>query len=113
MTPAESGAADYLVKPFSPTKLVARVRAALRRREAPEPLAVGDLAVDYERRRVTVRGEAVELTATEYELVRVLSLDAGRVVTFETLLRRAWPKRKNANANLVRNFVQEPAPQAR
>jgi DNA-binding response OmpR family regulator/signal transduction histidine kinase len=102
----ESGAADYLVKPFSPTELVARVRAALRRREAPEPFAVGDLAVDYERRRVTVRGEAVELTATEYELVRLLSLDAGRVVTFETLLRRVWPKREKADANLVRNFVK-------
>ena len=102
----ESGAADYLVKPFSPTELVARVRAALRRREAPEPFAVGDLAVDYERRRVTVAGEAVELTATEYELVRLLSLDAGRVVTFETLLRRVWPKREQADANLVRNFVK-------
>ncbi|MCY3845380.1 MAG: response regulator [Acidobacteria bacterium] len=102
----ESGAADYLVKPFSPTELVARVRAALRRREAPEPFAVGDLAVDYERRRVTVAGEAVELTATEYELVRLLSLDAGRVVTFETLLRRVWPKRENADANRVRNFVK-------
>ena len=102
----ESGAADYLVKPFSPTELVARVRAALRRREAPAPFAVGDLAVDYERRRVTVRGEALDLTATEYELVRVLSLDAGRVVTFETLLRRVWAKRENADANLVRNFVK-------
>ena len=102
----ESGAADYLVKPFSPTELVARVRAALRRREAPEPFAVGGLAVDYERRRVTVAGEAVELTAREYELVRLLSLDAGRVVTFETLLRRVWPKRENADANLVRNFVK-------
>ena len=102
----ESGAADYLVKPFSPTELVARVRAALRRREAPEPFAVGDLSVDYERRRVTVGGEAVELTATEYELMRVLSLDAGRVVTFETLLRRVWPRSENADANRVRNFVK-------
>ena len=102
----ESGTADYLVKPFSPTELVARVRAALRRREAPEPFAVGDLAVDYERRRVTVGDVPVELTATEYELVRLLSLDAGRVVTFETLLRRIWPKRENADANLVRNFVK-------
>ena len=82
------------------------MRAALRRREAPEPFAAGDLAVDYERRRVTVGGVAVELTATEYELVRLLSLDAGRVVTFETLLRRVWPKRENADANPVRNVVK-------
>ena len=102
----KSGAADYLVKPFSPTELVARVRATFRRSEAPEPFAVGDLAVEYERRRVTAGGVPVELTAREYELVRVLSLDAGRVMTFETLLRRVWPKRENADANLVRNFVK-------
>ena len=102
----ESGAADYIVKPFSPTELVARIRAALRRREEPEPFAVGDLAIDYEHRRVTVGGEPLELTVTEYELLRVLSLDAGRVVTFETLLRLVWGKDEKANANLVRNFVR-------
>ena len=73
----ESGAADYLVKPFSPTELVARIRAALRRREAPEPFAVGDLAIDYEQRRVMVGGEPLELTLIEYELLRVLSPRGG------------------------------------
>ena len=102
----ESGAADYLVKPFSPTELVARVRAALRRREEPEPFVVGELAIDYGQRRVTIGGEVVELTATEFELLRVLSLAAGRVVTFETLLRRVWAKRESAGANLVRIFVR-------
>ena len=102
----ESGAADYIVKPFSATELVARVRAALRRRNEPEPFVVGDLAIDYGQRRVEVDGRAVDLTATEYELLRVLSLDAGRVVTFETLLRRVWAKRENADANLVRIFVR-------
>ncbi len=102
----ESGAADYIVKPFSATELVARVRAALRRHEAPEPFVLGEIAIDYEQRRVTVGGEAVELTATEYELLRVLSLDAGRVVDFDTLLRRVWAKRDNADANLVRIFVR-------
>ena len=67
---------------------------------------VGELAIDYGHRRVTVGGEAVDLTATEYELLRVLSLDAGRVVTFETLLRRVWAKPESAGANLVRNFVR-------
>ena len=54
----------------------------------------------------TLTGVLVDLTATEYELLRVLSLDAGRVVTFETLLRRVWAKRENADANLVRIFVR-------
>ena len=102
----ESGAADYIVKPFSPTELVARVRAALRRHAGPEPFVLGQLAIDYERRQVTVGGEGVDLTATEYELLRVLSYDAGRVVTFETLLRRVWTKRDSADANLVRIFVR-------
>ena len=102
----ESGAADHFVKPFAPTELVARVQAALRRRDAPEPFVLGRLATDYEQRRVTVRGTAVEFTATEYELLRALSLDAGRVVTFDTLLRRVWAKRENANANLVSILVR-------
>ena len=102
----ESGAADYIAKPFSPTELVARVRAALRRHAEPEPFVLGEIAIDYAQRRVTVGGEAVDLTATEYELLRVLSLDAGRVVTFERLLRRVWAKRDSADANLVRIFVR-------
>ena len=67
---------------------------------------VGELAIDYGHRRVTVGGEAVDLSATEYELLRVLSLDAGRVVTFETLLRRVWAKSDRDGANLVRNCVR-------
>ena len=102
----EAGAADYIAKPFSPTELVARVRAALRRHAEPAPFVIGEIAIDYAQRRVTVGGEAIDLTATEYELLRVLSLDAGRVVTFETLLRRVWAKRENADANLVRIFVR-------
>ena len=67
---------------------------------------LGEIAIDYEQRRVTVGGEAVELTATEYELLRVLSLEAGRVVTFDTLLRRIWARSENPDANLVRIFVR-------
>ena len=55
---------------------------------------------------MTVGGAAVDLTATEYELLRVLALEAGRVVTFDTLLRRVWSKRENPDANLVRIFVR-------
>ena len=101
----DAGADDYIVKPFSPTELVARIRAALRRRADPVPIVLGDLAIDYDRRRVTVAGRAVELTATEYELLRVLSQGAGRVLTHDTLLRRVWNGR-TANPKIVRAYVQ-------
>ena len=102
----DAGAVDYIVKPFSPTELVARVRAALRRHDEPEPFVVGELVIDFERRLVSVGGEPVELTATEYKVLRVLALDAGRVVTHDTLLRRAWEERDDADSNLVRIFVR-------
>ena len=66
---------------------------------------LGDLAIRYDSRDVTVRGETVELTATEYELLRLLSVNAGRVVSFDTLLRRIWEGRERADANLVRIAV--------
>ena len=103
----EAGAADYIVKPFSPTELTARIRAALRRRADPEPFVLGELAIDYDRRRVTVAGREVELTATEYELLRALSLNAGRVTTSETLLDRVWAGRGNGDTKVVRAFVKQ------
>ena len=102
----ELGADDYIVKPFSPTELVARIRAALRRRREPETFVLGELAIQYERRLVTVGGAEVDLTATEYELLRVLSVNAGRVVHHDTILRQVWDGREGADANLVRIFVR-------
>ena len=102
----ELGADDYIVKPFSPTELVARIRAVLRRHRDPESFVLGDLAIEYERRAVTVGGAEVALTATEYELLRLLSVNAGRVVHFDTILRRIWDGRDGADANLVRIFVR-------
>ena len=102
----ELGADDYIVKPFSPTELVARIRAALRRRQEPEAFVLGELAIEYETRRVTVRGAEVTLTATEYELLRLLSVNAGRVVHFDTLLRQIWDGREGADTNVVRIFVR-------
>ena len=86
----EMGAADYIVKPFTVTEPTARVRAALRRRMGSEPFVLGDLVIDYEQRTATVGGRQVELTATEYDVLRLLSANAGRVLTYETLLRRVW-----------------------
>jgi len=102
----ESGAADYIVKPFSPTELTARIRAALRRRADPESFVLGDIAIRYEERRVTVAGRPVTLTATEYNLLRLLSLNAGRVTTYEALFRQLWNGQEFGDVRLVRNFVK-------
>ncbi len=102
----ETGADDYIVKPFSPTELVARVQAALRRRAGPEPFLLGDLGIHYEQRRVSMAGRPAQLTATEYELLRVLSLSAGRVVTYDALLRQAWSGRESGGPKVVRAFVK-------
>ncbi len=102
----ERGADDYLVKPFSPTELVARIRASLRRRADPEPFLLGDLAIDYDRRLVSVAGVQVDLTAKEFELLRVLSLNAGRVSTFDALIRQVWGARGYANHKLVRSLIK-------
>ena len=102
------GAEDYVVKPFSPTELTARIRAALRRRSNPVPFVLGELAIDYDRRRVTVAGRAVTLTPTEYELLRALAQGAGRILTHEDLLRQVWAGRGHGKVKpkIVRAYVK-------
>ena len=73
----------------------------------PEPYRLGGLAIHYEERRVSVAGRPVQLTATEYELLRVLSRNAGRVSTYEALLRQVWGGRHNGDTELVRTFVKK------
>ena len=108
----ESGAIDYIVKPFSPTELVARVRAALRRgvgpyrSEPPEPYVLGDLTIDYAERLVTLAGLPVQLTATEYQLLFDLSVNAGRVLTHDQLLRRAWDPKKQGDLRALRAHLR-------
>ena len=103
----DTGAADYIVKPFSPTELTARVRAAIRQWADPEPFVLGDLSIDYEQRTVTVAGCPVRLTPIEYELLRVLSLNAGRVVTYASLLRQVWANGSGDSTEPVRGFVKK------
>ena len=108
----DMGAADYVVKPFSPTELAARIRAALRKRAAPEraeppgPFLTGDLSIDYAAHAVTVAGRPVRLTATEYELLYWLSVNAGRVLTHDQLLQRVWGPERSGEPWLVRNMVK-------
>ena len=106
-TALKLGAVDYIVKPFSSTELVARIRAALKRRGDPEAFVLGELRILYEQRRVTVAGREVELTATEYELLRVLSQNAGRALTYQRLLWRVWGRRGTDNPGRVRTFVKK------
>ena len=103
----DTGAADYIVKPFSPTELVARIRAALRKESGSEPYVLGDLEIRYDERRVRFGGRDVALTATEYELLRVLSRNQGRVASVETLLRRVWRGRDDGDREMVRTFVKK------
>ena len=108
----DAGATDYIVKPFSPTELVARVRAALRRQEGhdrdqpPEPYVLGGLTIDYAERLVTLAGRRVQLTATEYGLLYQLSLNGGRVLTHSQLLRRVWRSEKSGDMRTLRTHVR-------
>ncbi len=109
----DMGAADYLVKPFSPTELAARIRAALRKRLEPFPgepsegsYFVGGLSIDYARRRVAVDGEPVELTATEYAVLYELGAHAPRVLNHSVLLQRVWGPERVGEGWLVRDVVK-------
>ena len=88
----DSGADDYITKPFAIEELLARIRAALRTKSGRDSqmLAVGPLAMEVESRRVTVRGQEVELTKKEFDLLRHLLENKGRVLTREALLDSVW-----------------------
>jgi DNA-binding response OmpR family regulator len=105
------GADDYVTKPFSPTELFARIEAVLRRRVSPElleerpPLALGDLGINFAERRVTVGGQPVALSATEYKLLYELAIHAGRVLTHDQLLQRVWGSEYEGETGLLRSFI--------
>ena len=107
----DMGAVDYVVKPFSSSELGARIRAALRQRAGlgraaqPQPYTLGDVAIDYAERRVTLGGGPVELTPTEYGVLYELSANAGMVLTYDQLLLRVWGLGHSGDSGLVRTIV--------
>ena len=106
----DMGAVDYVVKPFSPTELAARIRAALRKRaatEPSEPYVLGDLTIDYAERRVTLAGRPLPLIAMEYRLLAELSANAGRVLTYEHLLERVWGEKSSGDVRPMRTIVSK------
>ena len=104
----ESGADDYIVKPFKPKELVARIRARLRRSEepAPEQLAIGDLVIDVAGHSVKRDGQSIALTPLEFDLLVALARKPWQVFTREVLLEQVWGYRHAADTRLVNVHVQ-------
>ena len=104
----ESGADDYVVKPFKPKELVARIRARVRRndRAAQESLAIGDLSIDVAGHAVTRDGEPISLTPLEFDLLVCLARRPWQVFTREVLLEQVWGYRHAADTRLVNVHVQ-------
>jgi len=104
----DAGADDYLVKPFSTGELIARMRVAVRHHaptESAEAFVSGWLRVDLEKREVTVDGEPVKLTPTEYGLLRLFVQHAGRILTHGQILREVWGPNADDETNYLRVYI--------
>ncbi|HUS16911.1 MAG TPA: response regulator transcription factor [Chloroflexia bacterium] len=107
----ELGADDYLVKPFSHLELFARIKAVLRRTDLPAPISAapsfvsGPLTVNFDSREVTVAGQPVKLTPTEYKLLYQLVRNAGRVLPFDTLLGKVWGDEYRGDMDYLKTYV--------
>src|SRR5258708_27983840 len=104
----DSGADDYVTKPFNTSELLARLRVALRHASKPEEAAVfqaGNLVVDLALRRITVKGREVKLSVTEYNLLRFLVRHAGKVLTHRQILREVWGPGHEEHTHYLRVYV--------
>lgn len=86
---------------------MARIRSALRGGLPPEAFVLGDLSIDYHERRVTLAGRRVETTASEFHLLRELSVNAGRVMTYDSLLRKVWGRAGSGDVRPIRSVIKK------
>jgi two-component system KDP operon response regulator KdpE len=108
VTGLNSGADDYLLKPFNMDELMARVRALLRRVPSPNrPVVAGnnEISIDKQKREVLVRGEPVDLTPTEYDLLLMLAENAGKVLEHEMLLRGVWGQEYTKDNDYLKVYI--------
>lgn len=108
VTGLDSGADDYLLKPFNMDELMARVRALLRRVPSPNrPVTAGgeEISIDKQKREVLVRGEPIDLTPTEYDLLLMLAENAGTVLEHETLLRGVWGQEYTKDNDYLKVYI--------
>lgn len=108
----ESGADDYVTKPFSTRELIARIRAAVRRVHAPAraedaPIEIGEIRLEPLKRSVTKAGQTVHLTRKEFDILHCLMTRAGRVVTYAKLLTAVWGADCREEVEYLRTFVRQ------